>query len=66
MALRALFAPSTAVTMEPRDPLMKEYARVRILVVSPPRSENHWVECLLGRIYELNRVGGAKKPREMV
>jgi hypothetical protein len=35
---------------------------VRILVVSPPRSGNHWVECLLGTIYGLRRVGGSKKP----
>jgi hypothetical protein len=35
---------------------------VRILVVSPPRSGNHWVECLLGTIYELKSVGDSKKP----
>jgi hypothetical protein len=35
---------------------------MRILVVSPPRSGNHWVECLLGTIYDLQRMGGAKKP----
>jgi hypothetical protein len=35
---------------------------VRILVVSPPRSGNHWIECLLSRIYGLKSVGGAKKP----
>jgi hypothetical protein len=35
---------------------------VRILVVSPPRSGNHWVECLLGSIYELKSKGGSKKP----
>jgi hypothetical protein len=35
---------------------------MRILVVSPPRSGNHWIECLLGTIYELKSVGGAKKP----
>ena len=35
---------------------------MRILVVSPPRSGNHWVECLLGTIYELTNVGGSKKP----
>ena len=35
---------------------------MRILVASPPRSGNHWVECLLGTIYGLTSVGGAKKP----
>ena len=35
---------------------------MRILVVSPPRSGNHWIACLLGTIYGLKRVGGAKKP----
>jgi len=35
---------------------------VRILVVSPPRSGNHWIECLLSTIYELTNVGGSKKP----
>jgi len=35
---------------------------VRILVVSPPRSGNHWTECLLGTIYGLQSKGGAKKP----
>ena len=35
---------------------------MRILVVSPPRSGNHWIECLLSTIYELTDVGGSKKP----
>ena len=35
---------------------------MRIVVVSPPRSGNHWVECLLGTIYDLKRTGGSKKP----
>jgi hypothetical protein len=35
---------------------------VRILVVSPPRSGIHWVECLLGTTYELKSVGDSKKP----
>ena len=35
---------------------------MRIVVVSPPRSGNHWVECLLGTIYGLKRMGGARKP----
>ena len=35
---------------------------MRIVVVSPPRSGNHWVECLLGTIYELKQMGGSKKP----
>ena len=35
---------------------------MRILVVSPPRSGNHWIECLLSTIYELTNVGGSKKP----
>ena len=41
---------------------MEEQVSVRIVVVSPPRSGNHWVECLLGTIYELQRMGGARKP----
>lgn len=35
---------------------------MRIVVVSPPRSGNHWIECLLGSIYQLDHFGGAKKP----
>jgi Sulfotransferase domain len=35
---------------------------MRIMVVSPPRSGNHWIECLLGTIYELHRMGGRAKP----
>ena len=35
---------------------------MRIMVVSSPRSGNHWIECLLGTIYELKRKGGSKKP----
>ena len=35
---------------------------MRILVVSPPRSGNHWIECLLSTIYGLTNVGGSKKP----
>jgi hypothetical protein len=35
---------------------------MRIVVVSPPRSGNHWIECLLGTIYDLQRLGGANKP----
>ncbi|MCC2627917.1 MAG: Sulfotransferase domain, partial [Thermomicrobiales bacterium] len=35
---------------------------MRILVVSPPRSGNHWIECLLSTIYGLTSVGGSKKP----
>jgi Sulfotransferase domain len=35
---------------------------VRILVVSPPRSGNHWIECLLSTIYQLKSKGGSKKP----
>lgn len=37
---------------------------MRIVVVSPPRSGNHWLECLLGRMYRLKIVGGAVKPDE--
>jgi hypothetical protein len=36
---------------------------MRIVIVSAPRSGNHWVECLLGTIYELKRKGGSKKPQ---
>ena len=35
---------------------------MRIVVVSPPRSGNHWIECLLGTIYDLQRLGGSRKP----
>lgn len=35
---------------------------MRIIVVSPPRFGNHWIECLLGTIYELEHLGGAQKP----
>jgi hypothetical protein len=49
--------------MEPRNHLVEENSLVRILVVSPPRSGNHWVECLLGTIYELKSVGDSKKPK---
>jgi hypothetical protein len=35
---------------------------VRILVVSPPRSGNHWVRCLLSTIYQLKNKHGADKP----
>ena len=35
---------------------------MRIVIVSAPRSGNHWIECLLGTIYELNRMGGRDKP----
>jgi hypothetical protein len=36
---------------------------MRIVIVSAPRSGNHWVECLLGTIYSLERKGGSKKPK---
>jgi hypothetical protein len=35
---------------------------MRIVIVSAPRSGNHWIECLLGTIYELHRMGGRDKP----
>ncbi|MDQ3226525.1 MAG: sulfotransferase domain-containing protein [Chloroflexota bacterium] len=35
---------------------------MRIVVVSPPRSGNHWIECLLSTIYGLTRMGGEEKP----
>jgi hypothetical protein len=35
---------------------------MRIVVVSPPRSGNHWVECLLGTIYGLQQMRGSAKP----
>ncbi|HEU0115070.1 MAG TPA: sulfotransferase domain-containing protein [Thermomicrobiales bacterium] len=34
---------------------------MRIVVVAPPRSGNHWVKCLLGRIYDLHWRGGDRK-----
>jgi sulfotransferase family protein len=34
---------------------------VRIVVVSPPRSGNHWVKCLLSRVYGLQWRGGDRK-----
>ena len=37
---------------------------MRIVVVSPPRSGNHWIECLLGTIYDLDRLGGAWKAED--
>jgi hypothetical protein len=39
-----------------------ESVSMRIVVVSPPRSGNHWIECLLGAIYDLQRLGGEHKP----
>lgn len=35
---------------------------MRILIVSPPRSGNHWVRYLLGTIYELHSKHGKQKP----
>lgn len=35
---------------------------MRILVVAPPRSGNHWIACLLRTIYQLKHKGGSKKP----
>jgi hypothetical protein len=35
---------------------------MRIVVVSSPRSGNHWIECLLGAIYGLSGLGGRAKP----
>lgn len=35
---------------------------MRIVVVSPPRSGNHWIECLLGTIYGLQLLTGVDKP----
>ena len=35
---------------------------MRIVVVSPPRSGNHWVKCLLGQVYGLEWRGGNQKP----
>jgi hypothetical protein len=37
---------------------------MRIVVVSPPRSGNHWVECLLGAIYGLQGMGASSKPKD--
>ena len=31
---------------------------MRIIVVSPPRSGNHWTKCLLAHIYRLKQIGG--------
>src|SRR5688572_29529998 len=46
----------------PRDHPLEEHSPVRIVIVSPPRSGNHWVECLLSRIYELKHMAGRHKP----
>jgi len=35
---------------------------MRIVVVSSPRSGNHWIECLLGTIYGLRLLIGEDKP----
>ena len=35
---------------------------MRIVVVSAPRSGNHWVECLLEFIYGLKGMGASRKP----
>jgi hypothetical protein len=35
---------------------------MRIVVVSSPRSGNHWIECLLGTVYDLQLLTGADKP----
>lgn len=35
---------------------------MRIVIVSPPKSGNHWIKCLLGQIYELSWLGGDVKP----
>ncbi|HEX5499210.1 MAG TPA: sulfotransferase domain-containing protein [Thermomicrobiales bacterium] len=34
---------------------------MRIVVVAPPRSGNHWVKCLLSRVYGLQWRGGDRK-----
>jgi Sulfotransferase domain len=41
---------------------MEEQLPVRIVVVSPPRSGNHWVECMLSTIYDLKHLAGKQKP----
>lgn len=35
---------------------------MRIIVASPPRFGNHWVRCLLGRVYGLELRAGVSKP----
>lgn len=35
---------------------------MRIVVVSPPRSGNHWMKCLLRTVYGLGTLGGNTKP----
>lgn len=35
---------------------------MRIVVISAPRSGNHWIECLLGSIYQLEHLDGSRKP----
>ncbi|MCC6312622.1 MAG: sulfotransferase domain-containing protein [Thermomicrobiales bacterium] len=36
---------------------------MRVVVASPPKSGNHWVKCLLARIYDLSIIEGEDKPR---
>ncbi|MDQ3780703.1 MAG: sulfotransferase domain-containing protein [Chloroflexota bacterium] len=35
---------------------------MRIVIVSSPKSGNHWIKCLMGQIYQLNWLGGDVKP----
>jgi hypothetical protein len=44
------------------DQQKEGFVRMRIVVISPPRSGNHWIECLLGAIYNLHHFGAEAKP----
>lgn len=35
---------------------------MRIVITSPPRSGNHWIKCLLGRIYDLEWIPPSQQP----
>jgi hypothetical protein len=34
---------------------------MELLIVSPPRSGNHWIRCLLASVYDLRVTGGGRK-----
>jgi hypothetical protein len=35
---------------------------MRIVVSSSPKAGNHWIKCLLGKVYDLEWIGGGEKP----
>lgn len=44
------------------DRLIKDRARVRILIAGPPKTGNMWLKCLLSRIYDLDRLKAGERP----